>query len=39
MKEATHLPNGAGYKWAYTAWRGHYRKRKVGLTSIYEWNV
>jgi len=23
-KEATHLPEGAGYKWAYTARRGYF---------------
>jgi len=28
-KEATHLPNGAGYKWVYTARRGaHLREAK-----------
>jgi len=34
-KEATHLPDGAGYKWAYTARRGIIAQRmKLQFTSI-----
>jgi len=33
-KEATHLPDGAGYKWAYTARRGYFTnvKRDISRT-------